>query len=162
MVLNDIEKLLKKYTNGETTLDEEQVLKTYFSSPTVAPHLKMYTPMFAYFLNNKQEQFTKDVVLINKLKFNYKWVAIAAVTVFMLGIYFKTPLVKVYSTYVYGTYNEPEKAFKEVSNTLAMISNHFNKGTHAIGYLDELEKGTVTLGYLNEIENTTNIIFKAN
>lgn len=162
MVLNDIEKLLEKYINGETTLDEEQVLKTYFSTPNVAPHLTMYTPMFTYFLNSKQEQFSRNVFLKTKRHFNYKWVAIAAVTVFMLGFYFKTPLVNVYNDYAYGTYNEPEKAFKEVSNTLAMISNHFNKGTHAIGYLYEFEKGTVTLGYLNDIENTTSLIFKMN
>jgi hypothetical protein len=162
MVLNNIEKLLEKYENGETSLKEEQQLKNYFSQETVAPHLEMYKPMFAYFLVSQQEQFTKDVPLNTKKSLSYKWIAVAAVAVLMLGFYFKSPAVSAYNEYAYGTYTEPEDAFNEVTKSLAMISNHFNKGTSTVGYLNEYEKGASTLGYLNEIENTTNIIFKSN
>ncbi|GAA4817605.1 hypothetical protein [Litoribaculum gwangyangense] len=160
MVLNSIEKLLEKYENGETSLKEEQVLKNYFSSDTVAPHLEMYKPMFDYFLVNQQEQFTKDVPLKTKKVFNYKWISVAAVAVLMLGIYLKEPIVNSYEEYAYGTYSEPEKALDEVTKSLAMISESFNKGASTVGYLEEVNKGTSTLGYLNEIENTKNIIFK--
>ena len=162
MVLNNIEKLLEKYENGETTLNEEQQLKNYFSQETVAPHLEIYKPMFAYFLVNQQEQFTKDIPLKTKKLFNYKWISVAAVAVLMLGIYFNEPIMSSYKTYAYGTYSEPEDALNELSNSLAMISNHFNKGTSTVGYLNEVNKGTSTLGYLNEIENGTSIIFKKN
>ena len=162
MVLNNIEKLLEKYENGETSLKEEQVLKNYFTSDTVASHLEMYKPMFAYFLGNRQEQFTKDVPLKTKRIFNYKWISVAAVVVLMLGFYFNKPIVSSYQEYAYGTYSEPEEALNELSNSLAMISSHFNKGTSTVGYLNEVNKGTSTLGYLNEIENTTSIIFKTN
>ena len=162
MVLNNIEKLLEKYENGETSLKEEQVLKNYFSSDTVAPHLEMYKPMFAYFLVNQQEQFTKDVPLKTKRNFNYKWISVAAVAVLMLGFYFNEPIVSSYQECAYGTYSEPEEALNELSNSLAMISSHFNKGTSTVNYLNEVNKGTSTLGYLNEIENTTSLIFKTN
>lgn len=155
MVLNNIEKLLEKYENGETSLKEEQVLKNYFSSDTVAPHLEMYKAMFTYFLVNQQEQFTKDVSLKTKRNFNYKWISVAAVAVLMLGIYFNQPNDV-------GTINDPKLAFNEVSKSLAMISSHFNKGTSTVNYLNEVNKGTSALGYLNEIENTTNLIFKTN
>ena len=162
MVLNSIEKLLEKYENGETSLKEEQVLKNYFTSDTVAPHLEMYKPMFEYFLVNKQEQFTKDVPLKTKRIFNYKWISVAAIAVLMLGFYFNEPIVSSYEEYAYGTYSNPEEALSELENSLAMISGHFNKGTSTVSYLDEMNKGTSTLGYLNEIENTTSIIFKNN
>lgn len=155
MVLNSIDKLLEKYENGETSLKEEQVLKNYFSQDNVAPHLEHYKPMFAYFLGNQQEQYTKALPLKTKRTFNYKWLSVAAVAVIMLGVYFSQPKDL-------GTIEDPELAFNEVSKQLAMISSHFNKGTSAVNYLDEVNKGASTLNYLNEIENTTSIIFKKN
>ncbi len=155
MVLNSIDKLLEKYENGETSLKEEQVLKNYFSQDNVAPHLEHYKPMFAYFLGNQQEQYTKALPLKTKRTFNYKWLSVAAVAVIMLGVYFSQPKDL-------GTIEDPELAFNEVSKQLAMISSHFNKGTSAVNYLDEVNKGASTLNYLNEIENSTSIIFKKN
>ncbi|TYA92218.1 hypothetical protein [Seonamhaeicola marinus] len=162
MVLANIEELLEKYENGETTLTEEQQLKDYFSQETVEPHLEMYKPMFNYFLVNKQEQFTKDVPLKTKRTFNYKWISVAAVAVLMLGFYINSGDVdpSLADCNELGTYCKPEEALNEVSKQLAMISGHFNKGTQAVGYLSEVDKGTAALGYLNEIENSTSIIFK--
>lgn len=155
MVLNNIENLLEKYENGETSLKEEQVLKNYFSNDTVAPHLEMYKPMFNYFLVNQQEQFTKSVPLKTKRTFNYKWLSVAAVAVLMLGFYFG----KSFNNDL-GTYEDPQLALNEVTKSLEMISQSFNKGTSTVGYLNEVNKGTSTLGYLNEIDNATSIIFK--
>ena len=157
MVLNDIEALLEKYDNGETSLKEEQALKDYFSQETVAPHLEIYKAMFSYFLVNQQEQFTKDVPLPTKKVINYKWISVAAVAVIMLGIYLKPS-----SSDDLGTIHDPELAFNEVSKSLEMISRSLNKGTSTLGYLETYEKGASTIGYLSEIEKGTSIIFKSN
>jgi len=154
MVLNNIEKLLEKYENGETSIKEEHVLKNYFKSDTVAPHLEMYKPMFDYFLVNKEEQYTKDVPLKTKPSI-YKWISVAAVAVLLLGVYFTSS-----NRQDLGTYNDPQIAFNDFSNSMELISKQFNKGASTVGYLEEVNKGTSTLGYLNEIENTTRIIFK--
>lgn len=144
MVLNNIEQLLEKYNNGETSLKEEQQLKDYFKQETVAPHLEMYKPMFAYFLVSQEEQFTKDVPLETNKNNLYKWISVAAVAVLMLGFYFNSPLT---SQEDLGTYDDPEMAYLEVKQSLEMISTHFNKGASSINYL-------------NEVENTTSLIFK--
>jgi len=144
MVLTNIEQLLEKYDNGETTLQEEQQLKNYFSQETVAPHLEMYKPLFTYFVINQQELFTKDVPLETKPNNWYKWIPVAAVAVIMLSVYFNRP-----DQNLYGTYSPEDKelAYNEVKNSLEMISTHFNKGASSINYL-------------NEVEDATSLIFK--
>ena len=85
MVLNNIEKLIEKYNNAETSLAEEKQLKAYFNSDDVAPHLEQYKPLFQYFSLSQQEQFTKDVPLKPKKTKMYQWISVAAVAVLMLG-----------------------------------------------------------------------------
>jgi len=144
MVLTKIEQLLEKYDNGETTLQEEQQLKNYFSQETVAPHLEMYKPLFTYFLINQEERFTKNVPLKQKSNYWYKWISVAAIAVIMLAVYFNKP-----SQNLYGTFSPEEKelAYNEVKQSLEMISSHFNKGASCINYL-------------NEVENATSLVFK--
>ena len=86
MVLNNIEKLIEKYNNAETTLKEEAQLKAYFASDNVASHLEQYKPMFQYFSLSQKEQYTKDVPLKTKKTKLYQWISVAAVAVLMLGI----------------------------------------------------------------------------
>ena len=154
MVLNNIEELLEKYENGETSLKEEQQLKSYFSQETVAPHLEMYKPMFAYFLVNEKEQFTKDVPLKTKRKFNYSWISVAAVAVLFFGFYFGSPFVQQPSE------EEQQLAFNQFKQAMQMVSSNFNKGASSVGYLDNLDKGAESVNYLDELNNPIQRIFK--
>ncbi|MFB9057919.1 hypothetical protein ACFFU9_14325 [Mariniflexile ostreae] len=156
MELNNIEVLVEKYENGKTNLNEEQQLKIYFSQENIAPHLEAYRIMFTYFRENKQEQFTKAPRFSTRKSRFYKWIPVAAALLILMGIYY----TKTVNNNDLGTFNDPEIALIEVSKSLEMISEHFNKGAATVGYLEEVNRGTATLGYLNEIENTVRIIFK--
>lgn len=156
MALNNIEQLLEKYLNGETTLNEEAQLKHYFTNETVAPHLQMYTPMFNYFNSSKQEQFTKDIPLKPKQKTSiYKWISVAAVAVLLIGLYFNNT-----SKNELGTYQNPELAYAEVVKTLQLVSESLNQGKQQIQYLDNINQARTQVTYLNEMDNATSIIFK--
>ncbi|MDR1938759.1 MAG: hypothetical protein LBQ73_09740 [Tannerellaceae bacterium] len=45
----NIDDLLTKYFEGETTADEERQLRSFFASGRAPQHLAAYKPMFAYF-----------------------------------------------------------------------------------------------------------------
>ncbi len=159
MALHEIERLIEAYEKGETNLREEEVLKRYFSKEDVAAHLKMYQPMFHYYSENRAEQFTRKLPLTTP--FRYKWLSVAAVLAIAFGIYTtKRPMGC--QEDIVGTFCKPEEALKEVSQTLMVISNLFNKGTATVNYLEPLNEGTAMLNYLNEIEKSTAIIFKTN
>ncbi len=153
MVLNNIEQLLEKYENGETSLKEEQQLKDYFSQETVAPHLEMYKPIFCYFLVNHQEQFTKHVPLKTKKVFNYKWLSVAAVTVLMVGFYLNNEIKEK---------KEIALAEQQLKESLALVSRHFNKGVSQINYLETLEVAGKQVAYLDEMNDPLGRIFKNN
>ena len=162
MVLTKIEQLIEKYENGETTLQEEQQLKDYFSQETVAPHLEMYQPMFQYFIQTQKEQFTKDVPLEPKKTINlYRWIAVAAVAIFMLGIYI---VVGNESKTLDNLSSEEQLAYNQTIEAFSILSSNFNKGKenmNALGLMsNSIEKGTQKITYLNEFSRTTNKIFK--
>ena len=68
MELSKIEKLLEKYLDATTTLQEETILKDYFLSNNVAPHLQEYESMFGYFNISKTETSAKSIQLTTKKK----------------------------------------------------------------------------------------------
>ena len=158
MVLDNIEKLLEKYENGETTLNEEQQLKDYFSQETVPQHLEVYKPIFQYFLVTKKEQFTKDVPLKPKKTYTlYKWISVAAIAVLMFGVY--TNFTG--STESESLTDEELYALNETKKALNLLSSNFNKGTDNLNLLSaNFNKGVENIKYVNTLEKTTNKIFK--
>ena len=162
MVLDNIEKLLEKYDSGETTLQEEQQLKNYFSKETVAPHLEVYKPMFVYFLQTKKERFTKTIPLQSKKTYTlYKWISVAAIAILMFAVYTQVGNQPVglsdLSQDEFMAYNQTVEAFN-------LLASKFNKGTESIDALTlmsaSIEKGIENVSYLGEFSNTTNKIFK--
>ena len=164
MVLNSIEKLIEKYENGETTLQEEQQLKNYFSQETVPPHLEVYKSMFQYFLDTQKEQFTKDVPLIpitigtKKTYTLYKWISVAAIAVLMFGIYTQvgnqpqSRTLADLSPTEREAYDKTMEVFNLVSlklnegsenmNALSLVSSNFDKGANNLTYISEFSKAT--------------------
>ena len=164
MVLDNIEQLIEKYENAETTLQEEQQLKHYFAKETVAPHLEVYKPMFTYFLHSQNEQFTKDVPLKSKQTYSlYQWISVAAIAVVMLGVYFSGMLEP--SGRSLSTLTPDELiAYNQAMDAFELLSTSFKKGTdnmEAITTMSEsLTKGQENLAHLGTFDNTIDKVFK--
>ena len=55
-----IEQLLEKYWNCETSLEEEQILRTFFRQEDVPAHLLRFKPLFAFQEEERQVGLGKD------------------------------------------------------------------------------------------------------
>ena len=143
MELTNIEKLLVKYENAETTLEEENSLRTYFSSNKVAPHLKEYQLLFNYFKSNTDETYTKKIILNTKITYN-NWRMVAASVILLLSTYS--------GLHIINDYNEKKQAAEnlaQITNVLKLVSTNLNKGNQA-------------LKKLHVYEDSVNKIFKNN
>ena len=143
MELSNIEKLIEKYENAETSLQEEQVLKEFFQQDAIPAHLLEYKTMFNYFDQSSTERYTKSIQLKPK-RSNWKWLSIAATVALLVSIYtINSP----------GTLNESERqeaqlAFQETQKAFQLISQNLNKGN------------TVALAGLQEFGKAQNKVFK--
>ena len=136
MELANIEKLVEKYLNAETTLQEENTLRHYFTEGEVAPHLQEYSHMFTYFATTKDETFTKTIKLEPKKskKRNFKWLSVAASIALLFTVFIGKPQ--------YDEYKERKKAEKiyaQVSKGLQLLSNNLKKGEQAVAQLHTYE-----------------------
>ena len=142
MVLDRIEKLIEIYLEGETSIAEENELKVYFSSSDVAQHLQHYQPLFGYFSQSKEEQFSREILLPTKKKNNLQMWSIAASVVVLLGV----------GTFTYLENNtsddfvecspddSPELVLQQTQKALALVSEHLNTGIKSVGYINEYEE----------------------
>jgi hypothetical protein len=143
MELANIERLLVKYENAETTLKEEDALRTYFASNKVAPHLKEYQLLFNYFKSNTDETYTKKIILKNKIIKN-NWRMVAASLILLLSTYS--------GLHIINEYNEKKQAAEnlaQITNVLKLVSTSLSKGNQA-------------LKRLHVYEDSVNKIFKNN
>ena len=128
MELANIEKLVEKYENAETSLQEETTLRNYFTGGSVAPHLQEYEYMFNYFATSKDETYTKTIELEPKKskKSNLKWLSVAASVVLLFSVFIGQQEYKRY---------QAKKQFEQISKGLMLLSANLQKGEQAVATL---------------------------
>ncbi|MDY8138897.1 hypothetical protein [Aquimarina sp. 2201CG5-10] len=158
MELSNIEKLLEKYFEGETTISEEKELKVYFTRETVPSHLERYKDLFQYFSQESTVTATTDLNIPTGGTPWFKWVGVAASIVLIAGLFlFNTPTDKEEGL---GTYEDPEVALQKTKEALNLVAQYMNKGKEDLMYLNEFDKAKKDLVYLNEFEDTKNKLIK--
>ena len=138
MELANIEKLVEKYLNAETSLQEEATLKNYFTEGMIAPHLQEYESMFCYFTISKEETFTKTIQLETKKPSgkNLKWLSVAASFALLVSVFIGSQEYEKY---------QQEKTFAQVSYALNMLSLNLKKGERAIQKVQTYENTINTI-----------------
>ncbi len=140
MELTNIEILIKKYEDAQTSLQEEQVLKEYFTGNNVAPHLQEYTHIFIYLKQQTEVVYTRNINVTSSKKKNYRWLYVAATVVVLLSVFV--------GKNKYGDYQQRQEAnriFTEVTKSLKLLSTNLKKGENAIATLSTYESSVAKI-----------------
>lgn len=145
MELSNIEELLEKYFEGETTLSEENKLKVFFTGESVPQHLEKYKDLFQFFSDQRQVTASSEInISRSNTVSKYTWIGIAASVALVIGLFFtKAPVADP----ELGTYEDPEIALQKTKEVLNLVAQYMNEGKQ-------------DLVYLNEFENTKNKFIK--
>lgn len=128
MELANIEKLVEKYLDATTTLQEETTLRNYFKEGNVAPHLQEYAYMFNYFATTKDETYTKTIKLEPKKskKKNFKWLSVAASIMLLFSVFM--------GKHEYDRYRA-KQTYAQITKGFQLLSTNLKKGENAVAQL---------------------------
>ena len=135
MELARIEKLLEAYFEGNTTLAEEKVLRSYFTSDSVAPQLQEYQPLFEGFKIAQQEVSNRELRVPNNNVTSPKvwWYGIAAsavIAIIVANFMFSGPSMS-------QEEKEALTAFNESKRAMILLSENFNNGTGQLAVMNQ-------------------------
>jgi len=133
MTSEQIKQLLEKYWAGNTSLEEERALRTFFSEDVISEELKKYQPLFLWKTKQMQLKGDRKPKAGIKKPVRFQWysflkIAASVLLIFTLGIGFYThykqekQIDKIFSE----TYSNPEDALKEAKNVIGKISSALN------------------------------------
>lgn len=125
-----IGELLSLYEDGETSLEQEQELKTYFSFEKYDSDFEAYATLFKFFKSETHIQ-SESKKTVDKKSTNYFWINIAASICIVLGgiWYYKH----------YENQQELEEArlaFETTQNALNLLSINMNEGLEKLEYVE--------------------------
>jgi hypothetical protein len=136
-----LEELLHKYWECETSLEEEQQLRDYFCKSNVPEQWKETAVLFHYFEAQKQKLVNTgfEEAVIHKIKNPKQGKVIslvqislriaAGVAVLLAAVFFVRQEIRKNNTDMAfeDTYDDPQKALEETKKALMMISKGFGK-----------------------------------
>jgi len=135
----EINELLGRYWNCETSLAEEQQLRDYFRRGDVPSELRETATLFQYFEENKEKSL-RDVSFDNhvlekvrpagvgrvkRLFYNSMRIAAGLVVVMMAFWFIRNEVRESTPQEMVDTYDDPKLAFEETKKALMMISKSF-------------------------------------
>jgi hypothetical protein len=144
-----LKELLERYYNGDTTSEEEYLLKEYFSGNNILPGYEAEKEIFRYYSadekatapsGNLESRILEAIdILEEKQKLKNAFfernrliiLSVAASLLILIGSYY----FFLYKTEPKDTYNDPQIAYAETKQILYDISVKLNRGTEALQHV---------------------------
>ncbi len=134
MESSKIETLLEIYFEGNTTLEQEKMLREYFSSRVVADHLESHKPLFAAFSEAKLETSQREISLSKKQRTSNFWkYGIAAMFTLIIGV------TAFFLSQSGHTQEEKEAlaAFEKSKEIMYLLSSNLNQGAEKLEHVSQ-------------------------
>lgn len=164
MDLKKMKALLEKYYSGDTSIEEEKILKNYFERDDINKEFIADKDIFLYNIQEKShlndipdisDQIWSNIekheeVIQNKKRksINYTMLRVAASIIIIVGIFFllKDQIHNDTNNIKFAdTFDTPEQAYQETKKTLLLVSELLNKGTSHLEPIQKMEEGTKKL-----------------
>ncbi len=148
----EIEKLLEKYFEGDTSAEEEKRLIDALSRDDTPVHLIIFREQFGYFKNQKELSYPNEAFDENIMKSIEEprvislftrnpwliWLSgVAAIALILLAVFFPFRT----TNKVNDTFSDPNLAFNEATKVLLYVSAQMNKGTSKMEPIGKFESG---------------------
>ena len=173
MNTTEIEILLNKYYESETTLVEEKILRDYFLSGEVNEKLKSHIPLFKFYsdeikrkpqprLEQKIENLLPDskTIPFYKNKKNLFYISgVAAGIIFIFSLVFEMSQYNDVENDIENlTYTkaETQKAYEQTRIALAYVSGKYARGVEPLGDIAKLGISTMAVSELAKFSNEIN------
>jgi hypothetical protein len=176
MNTTEIEVLLEKFFEGNTTLQEEKLLRDFFLNQDVPAHLKSHRTLFAGFVNEQQEEI-KDmdferrlteilssdhptpVVQLHPNRKRLLFISSIAASILLLaGLFFTFQNDLKKETYTQTGNPGTEIAYADASEALLMVSGNLNNGLKQIEKLQMVDKAMKNMQLFNKFYQVETII----
>lgn len=147
MDYKNINHLLEKYWEGETSLQEEESIKQYFNNGKVAPELEQYKSLFQYFKEEQDVMISDDFekrlleqieneqkvvpAKVRKLSWMTSVRATAAVGIILMAAVFVFQNMEGEEKDVWAQYEveDEQEAIEATKAALALLSGKMKKGS---------------------------------
>lgn len=154
MNLQKIEQLLEKFFNGETSLEEEKLLRKFFSSGEVPPKWQGIADYFAFLreerslsldqadFDSRIEENIGESRISRLMDLRRPWIywaaGVAASILVLVAVFVK---FDPFPGKIANTYDNPQVAYVQAKKILGFISSKMSKGTENLQTIEKFSEG---------------------
>lgn len=157
MDINLIKKLLEKYYEGDTTLEEETVLRDYFNNEDVPQELQKYQSQFVFYQQEREIKYQNYDYELPKVSEIYHtrrrsyWITAAAAAILLI---FSMMLFLPQNPFFHKqrnviTVTDPDSTYEITQYALYAVSKNLNEGFGKLNKLEYLEDGMNAIKKIN-------------
>lgn len=170
MKFKEIEILLGKYYEGETTISEERILKEFFTKDNIPAHLAEHKSLFSFHKEEAEvampdfkieqllgsSQSDSKVIRISQRRRTFLYVtslAASLLILFGIALAFQNEIfTRRLSKQSTGQITDPVLAYEEATKALLLISSNLNAGIEQAAKLQAFSTGLETMQQFSEYE----------